>query len=129
MAKLIMVINDTQEILELFDIILTDAGYQVILYSQAMRDLDEIKKIKPDLIVVDQLFGNEAPGWQLIQKLKMDGTTALIPLVVCSAELNRLKELEGHLKAKNIQVVVKPFDISELLNAVELAFREAAKGE
>jgi DNA-binding response OmpR family regulator len=114
-----MVINDTQEILELFEQLLTDEGYHVKLYSYQIRDLKVVKEVQPDLIIVDQMFGEEKLGWQLIQKLRMDRDTARLPVVVCSAELKTLKELEGHLKDKNIEVVIKPFDIDDLMGAVK----------
>jgi DNA-binding response OmpR family regulator len=119
-----MVINDTEEILALFEEILVTEGYLVSLHSFRMQDLGEIKKVNPDLIVIDQLFGNEAHGWQVIQKIHMDATTATIPIVVCSTEIRLLQDLEGHLKAKNILVVLKPFDIEEFLDAVNKALNQ-----
>ncbi len=82
----------------------------------------------PDLVIVDQLFGEEKWGWQLIQKMRMNRDTAHIPIVVCSSALKALKELEGHLKQKKIDIVIKPFDIDELLAAVEKAFKQAEVG-
>jgi DNA-binding response OmpR family regulator len=124
MAKLIMVINDTEEILELFEMILSEEGYEVSLYSYQVRELDQVKKVNPDLLIVDQMIMDESPGWQLIQKMKMDQTTAKIPIVVCTAAINKIKELEGHLKEKNVQVVIKPFDIEELISAVKKGLGE-----
>lgn len=118
MAARILVINDTQEILELFRDILEDEGYEVILYSFAITDMDEIERIKPDLIIADYLFGGESTGWQLIQKLKMRRATATIPLVVCTAATLQVREIEGYLQAQGIALVPKPFDIDDLLSAV-----------
>ncbi len=67
-----MVVNDTDEILELFEQILTEEGYEVKLFSYKLKDLNSVKELKPDLLIVDQMFGNESPGWQLVQKMKMD---------------------------------------------------------
>lgn len=39
MPKCIMVIDDTQEILELFELILGEAGYDVSLHSYSTRDM------------------------------------------------------------------------------------------
>lgn len=117
----IMVINDTQEILELFREILTDEGYEVTLYSYAIQDMAEIERTKPDLIILDYIFGDEKVGWQTLQKLKMRPSTASIPVVVCTAALQAVKELEGHLAVKGVTVVVKPFNIDELLEAVRTA--------
>lgn len=117
----ILVVNDTQEILELFRAILEDEGYRLSLYSFAFEDLVVIKERRPDLIILDLLIGNEDHGWQLLQKLKMDRETAEIPVIVCSAALHLLRELEGHLKEKGVGIVPKPFDIDDLTRAVDKA--------
>lgn len=121
MPACIMVINDTQEILELFRDILTDEGYKVDIYSYGIRDIAEVLRVQPDLIILDYLIGAEQVGWQLLQKLKMTRATAKIPVIVCTAAVKQVQEIEGWLIAKGIAVVPKPFDIDDLLGAVKKA--------
>jgi len=121
MSKRIMVIDDTQEILELFELILTDAGYTVTLHSYSTRDLEEVKRIMPDLIISDHVPFKGQQGWQFLQKLKMLRETAEIPVIVCTTSSELLRENEGWLKGKGVAVVPKPFNVDELLNAVEMA--------
>lgn len=121
MATRIMVINDTQEILELFDEILSEEGYEVLLYAQAIQDLKEIERLKPDLIIIDYIMGGEKSGWQLVQKLRMRRATEKIPLIICTAAIREVREIEGYLISKGIGLVPKPFDIDELLGAVRTA--------
>jgi DNA-binding response OmpR family regulator len=123
MATRIMVVDDTQEILELFREILTDEGYEVLLYSYGVQNMSEIERAKPDLIILDLLIGGEAVGWQMLQKLKMRRSTADIPIVMCTAAVKAVQEMEGYLKAKGVGLVLKPFDIDELLQAVEQALK------
>jgi CheY-like chemotaxis protein len=78
----------------------------------------EIKRVMPDLLILDFAIGQEAPGWQLLQKLKMDRATARIPIVICSGAVRQLRELDGWLGEKGITTVLKPFDIDDLLIAV-----------
>ncbi len=118
MATHIMVVNDTPEILELFEDILTEEGYTVSLYSYAVHDLAEVERIKPQLIILDYLMGGEDVGWQMLQKLKMRRSTADIPVVVCTAAVKAVQEMEGYLKAKGVGLVLKPFDIDDLLAAI-----------
>ncbi len=115
----ILVVNDTVEILGLFREILEEEGYRVSLYSFAFRDLDEIKENRPDLIILDFIIGGEDHGWQLLQKLKMDRETATIPIIVCTAAVRLVRDLEGHLKEKGVGVVLKPFDIDDLLREID----------
>jgi DNA-binding response OmpR family regulator len=118
----VMVVNDTQEILDLFREILEGEGYRVSLYSYAFRDLDEIEQDRPDLMILDFIIGGEAYGWQLLQKMKLARATATIPVIVCTAAVNLARELEGHLKEKGVGVILKPFDIDDLLREVDAAW-------
>ena len=44
MAARILVVNDTEEILEIFRELLGDEGYEVVTYSYAPHDLAEIER-------------------------------------------------------------------------------------
>ncbi len=128
MPTRIMVVNDTQEILELFEDLLTEEGYEVVLYSYDIQDLQEVERIKPDLIILDHIMGGEAVGWQMLQKLKMKRSTANIPVIVCTAAAKAVHEMEGYLKSKGVGLVLKPFDIDDLLSAVKRAISTGEGG-
>jgi DNA-binding NtrC family response regulator len=120
MAARIMVINDTQEILELFrEILAGEGGYDVTLFSYKPHILDDIKALKPDLIICDYVFGEEKLGEQLLQRLWMDRETAGIPVIICSGAIQALRDMEGHHAERNISILYKPFHVDELLNLVE----------
>ncbi|HWV36686.1 MAG TPA: response regulator [Thermomicrobiales bacterium] len=123
----ILVINDTQEILELFRELLEDEGYRVTLSSFAMQEIRDVVALAPDLVILDFIIGGEAHGWQMLQKMKMNRATATIPVIVCTAALQLVREIEGHLRAKDVLVVLKPFDIDDLLEAVSLALSKLAQ--
>jgi CheY-like chemotaxis protein len=119
----ILVLNDSQEILELLrEILEGEGGYKVTVSGYKEESVDEIKELKPDLIISDYKFGDEAAGMELLQKLQLDRETSRIPVIICSAALKELKEMEGHLKAKGIDILYKPFDIDELLRLVSHKF-------
>lgn len=119
----VLVVNDTQEILDLFRDILEDEGYDVVLSSFGFKELDDIREINPDLVILDFLFGGEPHGWQLLQKIRMTRDMKDLPIIVCTAALKMAQELEGHLKSKNVGLVLKPFDIDDLLVEVSDALR------
>lgn len=123
----ILVINDTQEILELFRAILEEEmGHEVVLDSYKPHMLDIIKDMGPDLIISDHVFGEEKIGWQLLQRLKMDRVTAHIPAIICSAAIKDLKEIEGYLTAKNVGVLYKPFEVDDLIALVNRKLADVA---
>lgn len=117
---LALVVNDTQEILDLFRDILAEEGFDVVLHSYAPKELATVIEIDPDVVVLDFLIGEEVQGWQLLQKMKMHRQTQNIPCVVCSGAVNLIKELEGHLTTKNVGIVIKPFDIDDLMETLRM---------
>ena len=119
---LALVVNDTQEILELFEDILGAMGIDTVLMSYAPRELHRIRSVKPDLIVLDFLLGDrELLGWQLLQKLKMDRGLESIPIVVCTAAVKAVEEQQGYLTEQGVTVVLKPFRVVQLEEAVRRA--------
>ena len=114
-----LVVNDTQEILELFDEILSGLGFEVVLMSYAPRELDRVREVDPDLIILDFLMGDrELMGWQLLQKLKMDRRTESIRVIVCTAAVKAAQEQQGYLTEQGVMLVLKPFNIDQLEDAV-----------
>lgn len=122
MAQRILVINDTEDILESFRLLLEGEGYEVVLYSYAPHDLEEVRRVSPDLIILDLVFGQEKYGFNLLEAMKMHRDLATIPVIICSAALDAVRQMQGYLTAHNVQVVLKPFDIDVLLLAVQQAF-------
>ena len=117
----VLVINDSVEILDLLRDVLEEEGYRVSL-ALSVLDLAEIRRIAPDLIVLDFAFGSEHLGLELLQKLRLDRVTAPIPVVVCSAALEAIRQMEGHLLGKGTGLVLKPFDVDELLAEIDHAW-------
>jgi DNA-binding response OmpR family regulator len=127
MGTRILVINDTQEILEMFRMLLEDEGYEVILSSFPMQKVQEIEQINPQLIILDFIFGERKLGWQMLQLLKMQRSTARIPIIICTAAESAVRDQEGYLVSQGIQIVYKPFDIDVLLLAITRALETSGK--
>jgi CheY-like chemotaxis protein len=118
----ILVVNDTEEILDLFRDILEGMGHRMTAWSYSPDDLAKVTEIKPDLIVLDLMLGpTELQGWALLQKVRMSRETEDIPVVVCTAATNWVREQEGWLAANAVKVVLKPFKIEHLEHAIEQA--------
>jgi DNA-binding response OmpR family regulator len=119
MGACILVVNDTQELLELFRMLLEAEGYKVVLAGFPVQQISDIEDINPDLIILDLVFGDQKTGWQMLQMLKMKRSTASIPVIVCTAALSAVREQEGYLVSQGVHVVFKPFDIDQLLTHVK----------
>ncbi len=116
----ILVINDTQEILDLLQELLEEEGYRVTT-SLALLDIDKVKALAPDIIVQDLLFeGMQETGWKFLTLVRLDPELARIPLVLLTAATRTVNdpEMAEQLDRKGIRVVLKPFNIEDLLTAL-----------
>lgn len=125
----ILVINDTQELLELFRLLLEPEGHKVILSGTPILKVHEVEEIHPDLIILDILFGDRAIGWQMLEMLKLQRSTRSIPVIVCSAASRDVQEQEGHLVSQKVRVLYKPFNIDDLLTMIQQALAARSGSE
>ena len=116
----ILVINDTQEILDLMQELLEEEGYRVTT-SIARLDIKKVKALAPDIIVQDLLFEQtQEQGWKFLTLSQLDPELSRIPLILCTAAARTVNEPEmaEHLDRLGIRVVLKPFNIEELLTVL-----------
>ena len=115
----VLVVNDTEEILDLFRDIIENLGHRMTAWSFSPDDLAKVTEIQPDLIILDLMVGpTELQGWALLQKLRMSRPTEDIPVIVCTAATNWVREQEGWLAANAVKVVLKPFKVAHLEHAI-----------
>ena len=116
----ILVVNDTQEILDLMADLLEEEGYRVTT-SLALLDIDKVKALAPDVIVQDLLFeGMQETGWKFLTLVRLDPELARIPLILCTAAVRTVNDpaMAEQLDRLGIRVVLKPFLIDDLLTAL-----------
>ena len=120
--KHILVVDDTEEVIELFRDIIESLGHRVTATTFAPEDLAKVIEISPDLAILDiQIGGDTTPRWALLQKMKMSRETDAIPIIVCSAATNEVREQEGWLTSKGVKIVLKPFSVDDLESAIAKA--------
>jgi CheY-like chemotaxis protein len=118
MSSRILVINDDQSILELFQLLLESEGYEVLLSKVAFEEVSQIEQQHVHLIILDFKFGTHPEGFLLLQKIRMYPPTTAIPVILCTAAVGEVREQEEVLRQKGIPVIYKPFDLDELLQAI-----------
>jgi CheY-like chemotaxis protein len=120
-ARHVLIVNDTEEIIELLREIIEGMGHRVSATTWAPEDLAVVESFNPDLVILDVMMGGEDGGWQLLQKMKLSRKLEKVPIIVCSAALKEVREQEGWLTSKGIKILLKPFELAELERAVERA--------
>jgi CheY-like chemotaxis protein len=121
MTNRIMVINNSDDILALFKKILADDDCEVFLQLFLNSDLREVRRIKPDLIILDFYVGREGVGWEFLQMLRMEDSTAEIPVLICTTAVRLAHDIGGYLATKRVSILRKPFGSRDLASAVQTA--------
>ena len=85
------------------------------------RALEACAESLPDLVLVD-LVEPRGQGFELCRKLKDQGATRFVPVVIVSAQSERLCRLKG-IEAGCDDFLVKPFDSAELRARIQSLVR------
>jgi CheY-like chemotaxis protein len=116
-ASKIVVIDDTAEILDLIDVVLTDEGYEVVACQDAAEAIDTVALERPALVIADLRMAG-VHRWELVDALIADPRTGRMPIIVCSGAAAELRAAEERLRERGGDVLVKPFDIEVLVRKV-----------
>ena len=99
-------------------------GYLVDASADAFGD---IRRAKPDLVILDLFLHGETAGWAQLDILTMDPATRGIPVILCSAAIASLERARPKIAALDVRVLEKPFELSELQATVEDALAAAPR--
>lgn len=116
--KRISVVDDYPEILEMIAETLTDEGFEVQTIANHYSAYEEIRRWKPDLIMLDLMLGTAQAGWQVLDQLKRDPATQAVPVVLCSAATTDVREVATSPYARQVEYLEKPFEIDLLLRKI-----------
>ena len=117
-TKLILCIEDEQEMIDLIRLILSQRCFEVRGANGGEEGLKIIRKEHPDLILLD-LMMPDMDGWEVYQKMKADEAIKNIPVIVVTARAQSIDKVLGLHIARVDDYIAKPFSPQELLNSVD----------
>src|SRR6188474_2463150 len=124
MKKKILIIEDNVEVRENTSEILELAGYNVVTAPDGKVGVDLAQKEHPDLVICDIMMP-ELDGYGVLHILNKNAETAAIPFIFLTAKTEKTDIRKGmNLGADDY--LTKPFDDTDLLNAIEARLRKAA---
>jgi DNA-binding response OmpR family regulator len=122
--KKILLIEDNPDVRENTAEILTLAGYDVKTAINGKAGVDLAQKEKPDLIICDIMMP-ELDGYGVLHILSKKDETAKTPFIFLTAKTEKMDIRKGmNLGADDY--LTKPFDDTDLLNAIEARLRKSA---
>ncbi len=123
----IVIVGEDLLLLELMDFCLSTHGYPTIRCpNYDLRPLSG-RTTQPALFILDFHRAHTDTVWQTLYQLRSDPSAAEIPMIVCSMDLTFLKDKVAELKLMGVELLAKPFGVSELLMIVERQIGPAAR--
>jgi DNA-binding response OmpR family regulator len=110
----VLIVNDEIDLLKLCEEALRDAGHEAEIIAGGKAALEYARRWRPDLIVLDWVMP-DMDGTTVLARLKGHAETKDIPVLAMSALPDGV--MRAQLAGAD-HFLPKPFDIDELLNAV-----------
>lgn len=116
MKKRILVVEDDRDIMELVNMILTRAGYEVTICDNGRDAIPAIKEIRPHLVLLDLMLPG-MDGKTIVAEMEKDEDINSTSILILSA-----LETAGHMfmgKPMIKGICFKPFSPKVLLDKVK----------
>jgi CheY-like chemotaxis protein len=117
MLPKILIIDDEPDIRALVNLILTGAGYEVVLASTGGEGLQLLKEQAIDLVLLDIMLPDIA-GWDVCRLIRSDPETADLPVLFFTVRNRALENTPNEWELAD-SYLPKPFDPHELITTVE----------
>lgn len=127
MGKLIAVVDDEPDILELISIHLKRSNFTVETFTEAESFFKFIKHTKPDLLILDLMLP-DADGMDICRYMKKHDQLSAIPIIMLTARGGEADKVVG-LEIGADDYVTKPFSTRELVARVSAVLRRKIPAE
>jgi len=114
--KKILIIDDEPINLKLLQKFL-EKDYLLSFATDGYKAIDIVKKVKPDLIILDILMP-KMNGYEVCRRFKQDEETAKVPVIFISALKESGEKVKG-FEAGGVDFISKPFQVSEVLARIK----------
>lgn len=123
--RLIFVVEDEPDILDLIALHLIKAGYEVKKFSEASPMLKQLERQLPDIIILDLMLPDQN-GVEVCKLLKKNPQYTDIPLIMVTAKTDEFDVVLG-LELGADDYIKKPFSPRELVARVKVVLRRYNK--
>lgn len=116
MAQTVLIVDDESMTRDLLRMMLTPAGFEILEAEDGLDALEKLDSVIPDIVLLDVMMPN-MDGITLCQRLRDNGTTANLPVIMLSAKTN-LNAIEEGLSAGANKYLTKPIARKILLSTI-----------
>lgn len=120
----VLVVDDEEHIAEMVSMGLGFNGFEVGRAASGRGALDEIRRRRPDLVVLDVMLP-DLDGFEVARRLRQtEGAGPRLPIIFLTARDTTADKVEG-LRIGSDDYVTKPFSIEELVERVKAVLRRS----
>ncbi len=125
---MIFVVEDDPNIGQMECYALNSSGFETRLFASAKAFWPALKEEKPKLILLDLMLPGEEDGLRILERLRAEGRTRQIPVIIVTAKSTELDKVRG-LDGGADDYLTKPFGILELISRVRAVLRRSEPRE
>ncbi|MCM8832581.1 MAG: response regulator transcription factor [Candidatus Omnitrophica bacterium] len=119
--KLVVVLDDEENILEIIKINLTKEGFDVYCFETPKKFFNFLQEKIPDLIILDIMLP-QMDGFEICKKIKSDQRLSSVAIIFLSAKSEEIDKVLG-LELGADDYITKPFSVRELIARVKTVLR------
>ncbi|HRX84006.1 MAG TPA: response regulator [Phycisphaerae bacterium] len=118
----ILLIDDDRDIHESVTAILHPHGYRVTCCWTGPSGLAELRRARPDLLLLDIMLSSPTEGLDLAREIRGDPEISHTPIVLISA-MGRQNHLPGRTELPADEYLEKPLTAERLVGSIERVLR------
>lgn len=121
----VVVVEDDDDMRRMIELNLRPGGFEVITAPDGETALDLIRKVDPDLVILDIMMPR-MDGLEVCERMREDVATRYVPVIFLSAK-SRLEDRVAGLTVGGDDYLTKPFDPVELVARVGAAIKRSKR--
>ena len=121
MNKMILIVDDEEDIVELLAYNLEREGYQIAKAYDGHQALKYIRENQPDLVILDLMLPG-VNGFEICRLIRKKPETEGMPIIMLTAKTDSVDKIMG-LEIGADDYMTKPFNVRELLARVRSVLR------
>lgn len=125
LSDVVLIVDDAPENLSILHTLLDESGYTVLVATDGSSALDRVKRLPPDLILLDAIMPG-LDGFETCQRLKDDIETRGIPVMFMTG-LSETEHILRGFQAGGVDYITKPIRPAEVMARIASHLRHSQR--
>jgi CheY-like chemotaxis protein len=123
MKKKVLLIDDDEDLLRSFQVILESFGFDVTTCNEGKNGFTKLKTNKPDLLILDVMMSTKLEGYEMLCVIKHNPEYKEMPVILLTGMRDQigtslLSALDDELLFPNVSLQDKPIDPRMLVELI-----------